>query len=80
MTVIGKVQGGVVVFPPGTELPEGANVSVELLQQGAEESEKLDATDSFLQLIGDIAKPRPHWPKDYALNHGYYVAGEPKKS
>ena len=26
-----------------------------------------------------LAKPRPHLPKDFALNHGHYVRGEPKK-
>jgi hypothetical protein len=37
------------------------------------------ANDPFLKLILKLAKPRPHWPKDYALNHGYYTKGEPKK-
>ena len=29
--------------------------------------------------IEKLARPRPHLPKDYALNHGHYVGGEPKK-
>ena len=35
--------------------------------------------DPFIQAVLKLAKPRPHWPKDYALNHGHYVSGEPKK-
>jgi len=34
---------------------------------------------TFLAAVLKTAKPRPHWPKDYALNHGHYVSGEPKK-
>jgi hypothetical protein len=29
--------------------------------------------------VEKLAKPRPHLPKDYALNHGHYIRGEPKK-
>ena len=36
--------------------------------------------DPFLALVEKLAKPRPHWPADYVLNHGHYVSGEPKKS
>ncbi len=35
--------------------------------------------DAFLGAVIKTSKGRPHWPSDYALNHGYYVAGEPKK-
>jgi hypothetical protein len=73
MSVTGKVKNGVVVLPPGTMLPEGAEVKVETLDLAAED-------DPFLAATLKAAKPRPHWPKDYALNHGHYVSGEPKKS
>ncbi len=36
--------------------------------------------DSFLQVVQKTARVRPDWPDDFALNHGYYVSGEPKKS
>jgi hypothetical protein len=36
--------------------------------------------DPFLEAVLKVSKPRPHWPKDFALNHGHYVSGEPKKS
>jgi hypothetical protein len=73
MSVTGKIKNGVVVLPPGTELPEGADVKVETLDLARQD-------DPFLAAALKAAKPRPHWPKDYALNHGHYVSGEPKKS
>ncbi len=36
--------------------------------------------DPFLQAGARASRSPPHWPKDYALNHGHYVSGEPKKS
>ncbi len=72
MTYKGTVKNGVVVLPPGAELAEGSEVEVTPCQPTAE-------NDPFLALIEKIAKPRPHLPADYALNHGHYVRGEPKK-
>ena len=72
MSVTGKVKNGVVVLPPGTKLPEGAEVKVETVELTA-------ADDPFVAAVEKLAKPRPHLPKDYALNHGHYVRGEPKK-
>ena len=73
MSYTGRVKDGVVVLPPEVKLPEGAEVKVEPL-------DLIPQDDPFLQAIRKLAKPRPHWPKDYALNHGHYVSGEPKKS
>jgi hypothetical protein len=73
MSVNGKVQNGVVVLPHGIKLPEGADVKIETLENAPED-------DPFLAAALKAAKPRPHWPKDYALNHGHYISGEPKKS
>jgi hypothetical protein len=72
MSVIGTVKNGVVVLPPGTKLPEGAEVKVETVELTPNE-------DPFLAAVKRLAKPRPHLPKDYALNHGHYVRGEPRK-
>ena len=73
MSFTGKIQNGVVVLPPEIKLPEGTEVSVETVDLPAD-------NDPFIQAVLKSAKPRPHWPKDYALNHGHYVSGEPKKS
>jgi len=73
MSFTGKIQNGVVVLPPEVKLPEGTEVSVETCDLPPED-------DPFIQAVLKTAKSRPHWPKDYALNHGHYVSGEPKKS
>jgi hypothetical protein len=73
MSVTGTVKGGKIVLPKGTKLPEGARVSVEVIEKLTGEDKRL--TEAVLAL----AKPRPYWPDDYALNHGHYLKGEPKK-
>ena len=70
MSYTGKVQNGVVVLPPEVKLPEGTEVEV---------TPRAVADDPFVQAAMKADKPHPHWPKDYALNHGHYVSGEPKK-
>jgi hypothetical protein len=72
MSVTGKVVNGLVVLPPGTKLPEGAEVRVETLKLTS-------ADDPLVAAVEKLAKPRPHLPKDYALNHGHYLRGEPRK-
>ena len=72
MSVKGIVKNGVVVLPPGATLPEGAEVKVESLLPDP-------ADDPFVAAVEALAKPRPHLPADYALNHGHYIRGEPKK-
>jgi len=73
MSVTGKIKNGMVVLPPGTKLPEGADVKIETLELPPED-------DPFVAAVLKAAKPRPHWPKAFVLNHGHYVSGEPKKS
>ena len=72
MSVTGKVVNGLVVLPPGTKLPEGAEVRIETLKLTSED-------DSLVAAVEKLAKPRPHLPKDYALNHGHYLRGDPKQ-
>ena len=73
MSYTGKVKNGVVVLPPDAQLPEGAEVRVEPL-------ELLPEDDPSIQALLKLAKPRPHWPKDFALNHAHYLKGHPRKS
>jgi hypothetical protein len=73
MSYTGKVKDGVVVLSSGVKLPEGAEVRVEPL-------ELLPADEPSIRAVLRLAKPRPHWPKDYALNHAHYVKGHPKKT
>jgi hypothetical protein len=72
VSVTGKVVNGLVVLPPGTKLPEGAEVRSENLKLTPED-------DPLVAAVEKLAKSRPHLPKDYALNHGHYLRGEPKK-
>jgi hypothetical protein len=73
MSVTGKIVNGRVVLPPGTKLPEGVEVKVETL-------DLLPENDPVVAAVLKLAKPRPHWPKDFALNHAHYVKGHPRKS
>lgn len=72
MSVTGTVKEGIVILPAGTHIPDGTTVKVETI-------EAVEEDDAFLKAVHKVAKPRPHWPKDYSLNHGHYVSGEPKK-
>ncbi len=73
MSVTGKVKNGAIVLPPGTKLPEGAEVKVEMI-------DLLPESDPRIAAILKLAKPRPHWPKDFALNHAHYAKGHSKKT
>ena len=72
MSFTGTVKNGVVVLPPEAHLPDGAQVEVVVREVPPQE-------DPFLEAVTKTARHRPHWPKDYALNHGHYVSGEPRK-
>jgi hypothetical protein len=73
VSIKGTVKNGVVVLPPEAKLPEGAQVEVTPLEARADDP-------PFLQAILKLAKPRPDWPEDFALNHAHYTKGHPKKS
>ena len=72
MSIRGTVKDGVVILPADVQLAEGAEVEVVLPEERA-------SHEAFFKLIDKLAKPRPHWPDDYSLNHGYYVSGEPRR-
>jgi hypothetical protein len=70
----GTVKNGVVVLPAGVKLRDGTEVEV------IPGTEPLSEDDPVIAAVLKLAKPRPHWPNDYALNHAHYVKGHPKKS
>jgi len=70
--LISKVKNGVVPLPRGLKLAEGTDVALTPLVPLADDP-------PFLKLALKLAKPRHHLPRDYALNHGHYRRGEPKK-
>ena len=73
MSFKGTVKNGVVVLPPETKLPDGTPVEVIADEWRPED-------DPFVAAALKVAKPRPHWPKDYARNLDHYLYGVPKQS
>jgi hypothetical protein len=85
MSITATVKAGKIVLPPGTPWPTGTRVRIEAVAEDAPSvvmAEKRLLTpeeDPFLAAVQKLAKARPHLPKDYALNHGHYIHGTPKK-
>jgi hypothetical protein len=69
----GTVKNGVVVLPPGAALPEGTSVEVIPDEWRPED-------DPFVAAVLKVAKPRPHWPRDYVRNLDHHLYGVPKAS
>lgn len=72
MTYKGTVKNGVVVLPPDATLPEGASVDVSPCELTSED-------DPFLAAVQKVAKPRLHWPIDYAQNLNHHLYGIAKQ-
>ena len=72
MSFKGTVMNGVVVLPPEAKLPDGT--SVEVIPEGRQPED-----DPFDAAVRKVAKPRPHWPRDYARNLDHYLYGVPKR-
>jgi len=74
MTWKGTVQNGVVILPPGTNLPEGTEVEIIAKDEACPEE------NPFLTAVQKVARPRPHWPKDYVRNLDQHLYGVSKTS
>ncbi len=78
MTYRGKVKNGVVVPDEPGDLPEGAEVSMRVLQRRGRKhratTPKTTYEDMkpFIGVITDL-------PSDLSLNHDHYLYGAPKK-
>ena len=70
----GTVKNGVVVLPPEAKLPDGTEVEV------IAETELLPEDDPFIAAVLKVAKPRPHWPKNYVRNLDHHLYGVPRAS
>ena len=73
MSYKGTVKNGVVVLPPEAKLPDGTPVEV-----FADETRPED--DPFVAAVLKVARPRPHWPKDYVRNLDKHLYGVSKSS
>ena len=70
----GKVSGGVVVLEPGVDLPEGAEVRVEVL------TSPLSSPSTTLgQRLMKFAGRAKGLPADMAENHDHYLHGQAKR-
>ena len=73
MTYRGHVKDGVVVLDPTIPLPEGAEVTIEVVEKIDNSSE--NSEHPFLRMI-DLAGPTGI--PDLATNHDHYLYGHPK--
>ncbi len=73
MSYKGTVRNGVVVLPPEVKLPEGTPVEVVASEPQPDE-------DPFVAAVLRVAKPRPHWPKDFVRNLDRHLYGVSKPS
>lgn len=71
MTYRGKVRNGVVELPPDTNLPEGAEVRVELIESPGAANEQ-DPVYSIGELSVDTGVP------DLSVNLDHYLYGHQK--
>ena len=78
MTYRGKVKKGVVILDEPDALPEGAEVSVRVLQRRAQRRRATkpktlyEDMKPFIGVITDL-------PSDLSLNHDHYLHGAPKR-
>lgn len=72
MTYRGHVQNGQIMLDEPAPLPEGAEVQVEVMENG---EEKPGIWDKLLKLAGTVEG----LPPDMAENHDHYLHGTPKK-
>lgn len=81
MELKGKVVDGVVVPDRGVELPDGAEVRIEILKK-ATKAKRVGTKkgDSLSRKLLALAGTVKGLPSDYALNHRHYRYGAPKKS
>ena len=71
MTYRGHIKNGQILFNDPVDLPEGAEVNVEVVENGEPKS---TIWDRLLKLAGTVEG----LPSDMADNHNHYLYGTPK--
>jgi len=71
MSVRGIIKDGKIQLPPGTQLPEGAEVTLILNNEPG-------AKPEWVQRMAALAKPRS-WPPGYVRNLDAHLAGEARR-
>jgi hypothetical protein len=82
MTYKGTVQNGVILVEGGVQLPEGAEVQIELSDDVQPVPEKTGepTIGEKLAALGRWAETQPcDLPEDLAVNHDHYLHGLPKR-
>ena len=72
MTYRGRVKNGQITLDEPVQLPEGAEVHVNLIENG---EKRPTIWDKLLELAGTVEG----LPPDMAENHDHYLYGTPKK-
>lgn len=72
MTYRGHVKNGQIALDEAVALPEGAEVTVEIVSNG---EKRPTIWDKLLEMAGTV----DGLPEDMAENHDHYLYGTPKK-
>jgi hypothetical protein len=75
MTFRGHVKNGQIALDDAVSLPEGAEVSIEVIEQVASATNGLDVSELLMRHAGKGCD----LPKDLAAEHDYYAHGKPKR-
>lgn len=67
----GHIRNGTVVLEPGSELPEGIEVTVKPVQSPNRKT--------LAEQLGDLIGSVPDLPPDMAEQHDHYLHGAPKR-
>ncbi len=76
MTYRGKVQGGVVILEGSAQPPEGAVVSVNVIEPAVAERA---SAPTWAEVFKDVIGKAKGLPADSAENHDHYLYGVPKR-
>ena len=82
MTISGTVQNGVIVLGEGQTLPEGAAVQVVFtpaVVPPSEETATPSIWEKLYQLGREVESLPCDLPEDLAINHDFYLHGQPKR-
>ena len=78
MTYRGHVKEGVVVLDEAAQLPEGAQVRIDIVEKPDTNAPGEDIPSLYDRLAPVIGKAKG-LPPDLARNHDHYLHGRPKK-
>ena len=78
MTYRGRVKNGVIVLDDAASLPEGAEVTVEVVAPVAAPASEQE-TPTLYERLKDVVGCIHDLPPDFAEHHDHYIHGTPKE-